>query len=1008
MSPFIPESGWEILFSVNLQPEKAKNPTGGKAGVPVLAGDEGLDFLSVLSQMEGGAEPAVFVPMAEACEVRQVESREEPERENMDALSRGIPENGFKVGCLHEGAPAASPKQDIRSFDLDPGSFEPVAPEEQHKDGLPDRIVRQGTSRSRKRDSSEEYSTTDVSGLREAFDQRPVYTAEGYRPVEPGKSQGDSRVDRSDSPKWIRTEAGRVIEPPEAGMGRTSNCDLPAEGKTAAGSSSDSSVTGVSERRETLTQRPVYTAEGYRPVEPDKGQGDSRLDRADSPKWIRTEAGRVIEPPEAGMGRASKTDLPPEGKTATGSSPNSSESGVSERRETLTQRPIYTSEGYRPVEPGKGQGDSRVDRADSPKWIRTEAGRVIEPPEAGIGRTSNWDLPAEGKTAAGSSPDSSVTGVSERRETLTQRPVYTAEGYRPVEPDKGQGDSRLDRADSPKWIRTEAGRVFEPEVGIDRISKGDLPAEGKTATGSPPDSAVSGVSERQETLTQRPIYTSEGYRPVEPGKGQGDSRVDRMDSPKWIRTEAGRVFEPPEVGIGRTSTGDLPSEGQTAAGSPPDSAVSGVSERRETLSRQPVYTAEGYRPVEPGKGQGDSRLDRADSPKWIRTEVGRVFEPEAGMGRTANWDLPAEVKTAAGSSPDSIVSGGSDRSEAHSQRPVFTAEGYRPFDPGKNQVDSRADRPNSPQRRILPAGDLPLPNLNGSDLAGEMEREISGIRDEDLEGTREALPEGRVPGREKAGVPEPFRIRNLDEKSNGPDAVAPKTRSEEKTQDDSPRPDDGENGKKGFQGRPERIERGAPFDFKLADAVIPEAGMEPGKMAEAGAVTELPSAPLGEVTPESTRFEAVSAMQDGIDPAEVVDRFLEKAVIAVRRGRSEARIDLKPDSLGHLRLQVSTERGQVMVRVLADNPEAGEILEAHIPQMKSELEKQGLSVEHFEVSVGTGSDGQSERHAEHPNPGPRPESGSGPRTGKTAGEAPEKTRWMREEGAEGRTVDYFA
>ncbi len=47
---------------------------------------------------------------------------------------------------------------------------------------------------------------------------------------------------------------------------------------------------------------------------------------------------------------------------------------------------------------------------------------------------------------------------------------------------------------------------------------------------------------------------------------------------------------------------------------------------------------------------------------------------------------------------------------------------------------------------------------------------------------------------------------------------------------------------------------------------------------------------------------------------------MDKTSTSLKSGQSEIRIDLKPESLGHLRLHVLTDHQQVTVKILAENP----------------------------------------------------------------------------------------
>ena len=85
--------------------------------------------------------------------------------------------------------------------------------------------------------------------------------------------------------------------------------------------------------------------------------------------------------------------------------------------------------------------------------------------------------------------------------------------------------------------------------------------------------------------------------------------------------------------------------------------------------------------------------------------------------------------------------------------------------------------------------------------------------------------------------------------------------------------------------------------------------------------------------------------------AETLGQIVDKAVFRLRNGQSEVRIDLKPDSLGHVRLQIVTENHQVTLRIMAESHAAKNLIDSGIGQLKADLQAQGLRVDELEVSV---------------------------------------------------------
>jgi len=88
---------------------------------------------------------------------------------------------------------------------------------------------------------------------------------------------------------------------------------------------------------------------------------------------------------------------------------------------------------------------------------------------------------------------------------------------------------------------------------------------------------------------------------------------------------------------------------------------------------------------------------------------------------------------------------------------------------------------------------------------------------------------------------------------------------------------------------------------------------------------------------------------------DVMSQLVEKAVLNLKNGQTSMRIRLKPEALGHLRMHITTENNQVMIKILTENPLVKEIIETNVNQLRAELQNQGLEIDKFDVSVDQGS-----------------------------------------------------
>ncbi len=107
---------------------------------------------------------------------------------------------------------------------------------------------------------------------------------------------------------------------------------------------------------------------------------------------------------------------------------------------------------------------------------------------------------------------------------------------------------------------------------------------------------------------------------------------------------------------------------------------------------------------------------------------------------------------------------------------------------------------------------------------------------------------------------------------------------------------------------------------------------------------------------------------------EVLNQIVEKTSATLKSGQSEIRIDIKPETLGHLRLSCITDHQQVTVKILAENPLVKEMIENQAALIKNELQHQGIHVNTVKVDMlmSGGSDfaysqheGAASRQARH-------------------------------------------
>lgn len=93
------------------------------------------------------------------------------------------------------------------------------------------------------------------------------------------------------------------------------------------------------------------------------------------------------------------------------------------------------------------------------------------------------------------------------------------------------------------------------------------------------------------------------------------------------------------------------------------------------------------------------------------------------------------------------------------------------------------------------------------------------------------------------------------------------------------------------------------------------------------------------------------------DQSDVIRQIVQRMTLKNNTKQSQMTIKLKPEFLGNVRMQVTTNQQQVAVRMMADSDAVKEVLEQNIHVLKSELQQHGLVIDKFDVYVGGGNDG---------------------------------------------------
>ena len=144
------------------------------------------------------------------------------------------------------------------------------------------------------------------------------------------------------------------------------------------------------------------------------------------------------------------------------------------------------------------------------------------------------------------------------------------------------------------------------------------------------------------------------------------------------------------------------------------------------------------------------------------------------------------------------------------------------------------------------------------------------------------------------------------------------------------------------------------------------------------------------------------------DQADTLKQIVNKAAFNLGRGRSEFKIDLKPESLGHLKMQILTENHRVTVRILTRNPLVKDMIESNLVQLKANFQNQGLEIEKFDVSVARDSDQNGTGDGRYESEKMRSKSGDTENGYGRKSEEPEEADNLMRTRQQESAVDFFA
>ncbi len=134
-------------------------------------------------------------------------------------------------------------------------------------------------------------------------------------------------------------------------------------------------------------------------------------------------------------------------------------------------------------------------------------------------------------------------------------------------------------------------------------------------------------------------------------------------------------------------------------------------------------------------------------------------------------------------------------------------------------------------------------------------------------------------------------------------------------------------------------------DTSLVEEVVVE------EIPEATVATnEIPLEGFKQIQQVITHMEQQESIQ--VDPKTLIQQVVSKVDLLTQNGKSEMRIQLMPENLGNLFINISMDKGSMTAKVYAENQQIKELIDSNLSQLKISLGEKGINVSSLEVSVG--------------------------------------------------------
>jgi flagellar hook-length control protein FliK len=106
------------------------------------------------------------------------------------------------------------------------------------------------------------------------------------------------------------------------------------------------------------------------------------------------------------------------------------------------------------------------------------------------------------------------------------------------------------------------------------------------------------------------------------------------------------------------------------------------------------------------------------------------------------------------------------------------------------------------------------------------------------------------------------------------------------------------------------------------------------------------------IVPEASSENVDEFGIERVHPVRLIYRVADKMRLGLKKGTTTLKIELEPPSLGRLQIELSVKDNQMRALLIVETPQAKQILESNLNQLRTALESQQIEIEKFSVSLG--------------------------------------------------------